>query len=198
MASLSAILRRSRRPTATPYLATEILSDSTKPASRLEERTRKSLFDKSRDQVPLSKVRDFLSGSGGGAALSQQLDGELASYIDPKKLAASRTRASMNEGVAKTAHNFEGNIKSQEVQPREKAPGSIAGPKSALSPAVLVERQQTEPGEEQKAASPAGVRPPPGIRVAPANYGLGDSDAADEDEDGQRMGRLDARRTSPS
>ena len=78
MASLSALLRKSRRATATPYTGTEVLSDSTKPASRLGDRTRKSLFDQSRDQVPLSKVRDMLSGSAGGAALSQQLDPELA------------------------------------------------------------------------------------------------------------------------
>ena len=78
VASLSAILRRSRRAAATPYTGTEVLSDSTKPASPLEGRTRKSLFDQSRDQVPLSKVRDFLSGSRGGPALSQQLDHDLA------------------------------------------------------------------------------------------------------------------------
>ena len=110
MASLSALLRKSRRATGTPCTGTEVLSDSTKPASRLEDRTRKSLFDQSRDQVPLSKVRDFLSGSRGGPALSQQLDHDLAKYIDPKKLPAGRTRGSV--GTVKTAQHFGDGVKS--------------------------------------------------------------------------------------
>ena len=135
--------------------------------------------------MPLSKVRDFLSGSRGGPALSQQLDHELAQYIDPRKLAASRTRGSI--GTVKTAQLFD-----DQEHPREKALTGISGPRNALSPAVLIERQQTEP-EEQKVASPAGVRAPPGIRVAPTSFiSLRNSDA--EDEDGQLI-RLDARRT---
>ena len=92
----------------------------------------------------------------------------------------------------KTAQHFEDGVKSQEERPRAKAPRGIGGLKSALSPAVRVERQQTEP-EEEKGASPAGVRPAGGIRVGPASLiSLRNSDA--EDDDGQLI-RLDARRT---
>lgn len=81
----------------------DALSVTTKPHSQMGgyNNTRKSLFQFSRDvfsmkqNVPLSRLRDFLSGSGKNSENSTHFNRKLTQYFRPDNLEASKRQSKM-------------------------------------------------------------------------------------------------------